>query len=149
MENRPPVASLPSPAQVVTLWLAGVFFSLACFGFLPGVAQHTESLATWFPAPGQLLFGLFHVSVLHNAIHLLLGVTALLAVSTERRCRRYLATTGATLLLLVLYGLIRDDPLIPGLIPAESADAWLHVALAATMLIACFVRPERLTWRRR
>lgn len=51
--------------------------SLACFGFLPGLTQHIESLTLRGLGSEALLFGMFHVSVLHNVVHLLLGATAL------------------------------------------------------------------------
>lgn len=132
MEDGPPYRSSATFAQELSLWVAGAFIALACFGFLAGLTDRTGS---WALDTEPLLFGVFHVSVLHNVVHLLLGTLALTAAGSERACRAFLVTTGAVLLLLVSYGQLGMGLPVIGLVPVSTADAWLHITLAVTMLV--------------
>lgn len=134
MTDAPPYRSLATQAQLITLWIAGAFISLACFGFLPRLTRNIEGLDLSGLWSEGALFGLFHVSVLHNIVHLLLGATALAAAGSERGCRRFLSVTGAVTLLLVLYGQVDKTPVVADLVPVGTADTWLHTVLALTML---------------
>jgi hypothetical protein len=127
----------------MTLWIAGAFISLACFGFLPGFTQDLGSLTVHGLGAEAMLFGVFHVSVLHNVVHLLLGATALVAAGSDRRCRRFLLVVGLLLVALVLYGQLDKRPVVPDLVPVNAEDAWLHSLLALTMFIAALTRPKR------
>jgi hypothetical protein len=106
-------------------------------GFLPGVVQSPMSdMPDMAVDSGYgLLLGIFPVNVLHNIVHLLIGLLGLLAyrsVSAARGFSRFLA---------ILYGLLAIMGLIPGLnttfglIPIFGNDVWLH---AATALIAAY-----------
>ncbi|MFI7067952.1 DUF4383 domain-containing protein [Kribbella sp. NPDC050124] len=136
MEDDPTRTPLPTAAQTVALWVAGALLTLACFGILPRLAQDFEGLDLGGSAAGGLLFGLFHVSPLHNVVHLLLGVAAVISAGTPRRCRLFLGVTGAVFIALVLYGQLDDTPVVPDLVPTNTADAWLHTLLALTMITA-------------
>jgi hypothetical protein len=127
----------------LALWVAGMLLTLSCFGFLRLLAVHLEYLDLRATGSETLLFGLFHVSVLHNVVHLLLGAVAVVSAGSLRRCRMFLASTGGVMLALVLYGMVDRTPLIPDLVPTGAADTWLHAILAITMFVAGTVRTKK------
>ena len=55
----------------------------------------------------------------------------------------FLGITGATMLALVLYGLLTRRSLVPDLVPTGTPDAWLHGVLAVTMLVASAFRSRK------
>lgn len=139
--RRPPmhqahIRSKPVPPQIATLWLAGALISLACFGFLTRLARYVDSLATWIPASGSFRFGLFHLSLALNVVHLLLGAAALIVAGSAAHCVPFLATTGVAFLVLVGYGQLEVHPILPDLIPTSSGSIWLHVVLALSAITA-------------
>lgn len=140
-------SSAPTPTQQLTLWIAGALLSLAVFGFLPRLTQNVESLAFRGLESGALLFGLFHTSVLHNVVHLLLGLAALLSAGSHRWCRTFLAITAAVLLTLVLYGQLDSTPVGAGLVPVGTANSWLYTLLALSMIVAAGFSTRRLRGR--
>ncbi|WP_433169199.1 DUF4383 domain-containing protein [Kribbella sp. CA-247076] len=126
--------SPPTAAQAITLWIAGALLALAGFGFLLQLGQNVEGLSGL--GTESVLFGLFHVSVLHNVVHLLLGAAALATAGNAHHCQVFLAVTGSVLLALVLYGQLDRSPIVADLVPVGTADTWLHLLLALTMIVA-------------
>jgi hypothetical protein len=133
--------SFASIAQELTLWFAGLFVTLAFFGLLPVITVNVESLSLWSKSSQAQLFGLFHVSLLHNAAHLVIGIAAIVAAGADRRARAVLAVTGTALLMLTLYGRLAPDAGLGELIPVSTADAWLHTVLGAAMLATAVLSP--------
>jgi hypothetical protein len=122
----------------------GIAFTLvAVAGFVPGLNQmHGDhpGLAVEGPGHGYLL-GLFHVNVLHNLIHLVFGVWALIAWRGGYGPSRTYAKAVA-----VIYGLFTIMGLIPvlntvfGLVPIHGHDVWLHALLAGVAAVFGFAR---------
>lgn len=124
-------------AKTFAMVLGVAFLVVGVLGFVPGVTHMHEAddpnLAVEGPGHGYLL-GLFHVNVLHNAVHLTFGVLGIVMAraSQARNYCRFVA---------IAYGLLAVLGLIPalklqytfGLIPIEGHDVWLHalIALAA------------------
>src|SRR5678816_4502006 len=68
-----------------------VFLLVGILGFVPGINQPppaNHGLHVTDPGHGMLL-GLFHVNVLHNAVHLLFGVWGLIAYRSFPGARMY------------------------------------------------------------
>jgi hypothetical protein len=111
--------------------LAGVVFLLVgILGFVPGLTTHYGSLSFAGHGSGAMLLGVFQVSVLHNLIHLLFGVAALVLAKTADGARRFLIGGGAVYLVLWVIGLVGAADWIP----ANTADNWLHFAFGATLI---------------
>jgi hypothetical protein len=83
---------------------------------------------------GGMLIGLFPVNILHNLVHLLLGVWGLVAARSESGAVGYARIAGV--LYLVLAGLAVVTPRTFGLIPIGGHDIWLHTVLG---IVLCFV----------
>jgi hypothetical protein len=109
--------------------IGAVLGLLGLLGFLPGLTVHIEDLTVAGERTTTLLFGLFAVSVVHNVIHLGLGVAGLAMATSPRLARWYLLAGGGVHLLIALAGLTPAAELFP----LNTADIWLHLVLGAMM----------------
>ena len=95
-----------------------VFVAIGVLGFIPGVTT----------ADGKLL-GIFQVSTLHNIIHLLSGIAALIAASEAAYSRLYFRVFGVVYALVAIIGWLQGNTVL-GLIDVNLADNILHTVLA-------------------
>lgn len=123
-----------SPVQAAAA-LVGVAFLLAgVLGFIPGITTDIGSLETAGHESDAELLGLFQVSVLHNVVHLLLGVAGIALARRPSSARAFLVGGGAVYLLLFLYGLVVDEDSQANFVPLNTADDWLHLVLGVGMI---------------
>ncbi|MDT0196993.1 DUF4383 domain-containing protein [Arthrobacter sp. AB6] len=120
--------------QNAALGIGTVFFLLGILGFIPGVTSNYGSLGLAGPGSGALLLGVFQVSVLLNAVHLVFGLAGVLMARTHPQARNFLIYGGVTYLLLWLYGFLAGDTTPANFLPANNADDWLHLALGLAMI---------------
>lgn len=125
-----------------------VYVVVGLLGFLPNMRLpvHIEMPHLAVGQGYGLLFGLFPVNVLHNFVHLFIGIWGIAAFSTFAASRTF--ARGLT----VIYGVLAVMGLIPilnttfGLIPLFGHDIWLH---ALTAVVAAYfgfaVRPPVVT----
>jgi hypothetical protein len=123
--------------------IAGIVYLLVGIaGFIPGFVSSTGA-ATPDLAVDQgfgYLFGLFPVNILHNIVHLLVGVLGIAAYRSWSNAQRF--SQG----LAIFYGLLAVMGLIPllnlnttfGLIPLFSHDIWLHALTAIVAAVFGF-----------
>jgi hypothetical protein len=127
------------------LVLGIVFVVVGILGFVPGVnSMHhdgaADNLTVHGPGDGYLL-GLFHVNVLHNAVHLLFGALGILAAGRFETARTYARFVA------IAYGLLAIMGLVPaanmwntfGLIPIHGNNVWLHALVAAAAAYFGFI----------
>ncbi|RLP96657.1 DUF4383 domain-containing protein [Micromonospora sp. CV4] len=123
--------------QQAALIVAGVFLLIGILGFIPGITTDYGDLRFAGHHSEALLLGLFQISILHNAVHLLFGLVGLAMTRSVGGARLFLAGGGAIYLALWLYGLaveaINEDG-GANILPINSADNWLHLALGFGML---------------
>lgn len=62
--------------------VGAVFVLVGILGFVPGVTDYSDGMKAAGHDSGAMLLHLFHVSILHNIIHLLFGVVGLLMSRT-------------------------------------------------------------------
>lgn len=123
-----------SPVQTVTIVIALVFTLVGVLGFVPGITSGFDSMTFAGHHSDARLLGVFEVSVLHNVVHLLFGIVGFLMARTAGAAITYLVTGGAIYFVLFLYGLLIDLDSAANFVPVNSADNWLHLALAVGML---------------
>jgi hypothetical protein len=120
-----------------------IYLLVGILGFIPGLNQHHADLPPIAVDSfyGRLM-GLFPVNILHNVVHLAIGLWGLLASRNVGGARLY----GKAL--AVLYGLLAIMGLIPGLdtmfglVPIFGHDVWLHALSALVAGYFGFVARE-------
>ena len=120
--------------QKAALGTGAVFCLAGILGFVPGITTNYDSLRLAGHASGALLLGIFQVSVLHNAVHLLFGIAGVLMSRSHPQARNFLIYGGVIYLIVWLYGLLVGDPTPANFIPANDADNWLHLVLGLAMI---------------
>ena len=119
-----------TPAQVyalvfgITLLVAGIagFFADSTFGDLGAGVQGSDLIV-------------FEVNGWHNLVHIASGLLGLALMGTAAGARLYALGFGVVYLLVTIWGFIDGNDVL-GLIPVNSADNWLHVAIAVTGILA-------------
>jgi hypothetical protein len=124
-----------APSQTVAAVVGGVFLLVGILGFIPGVTTGYHTMTFAGHDSMAMLLGVFAVSVLHNIVHLLFGVAGLALSRTPAGARNYLIVGGVIYLLLWIYGLVIDHDSAANFVPLNSADNWLHLGLAAGMIL--------------
>jgi arginine exporter protein ArgO len=130
--------------QKATLAAGAVFLLLGFLGFVPGITANYGSLGFAGPGSGAQLFGIFQVSVLHNAVHLLSGIAGVVMSRRHRQGRNFLIYGGVAYLFLWLYGLLIGDDLPANFLPENNADNWLHLALGLVMIVLAILLSPRI-----
>ena len=142
------VLSLGQLAEIVTMFVLGTVLArlgwkttmiVGILGFVPGVTSHFDQLRFAGHRSRAEILGVFDASILHNLLHLTLGVAGLWLARTLAGTRLSLLGGGAAYLVLWLYGLIVDRNDRANFIPVDSADNWLHLTLGLTMVAAGIV----------
>lgn len=121
--------------QGAAVLVAAAFLAVAIAGFTPGLTSHLDQLQWLGHNSESQLFGVFEVSVVHNILHLALGVAGLLLAGTYRRARAYLVGGGLIYLGLGLYGLVAAPSGPRNVLPLNNADNWLHFAIGVVMIL--------------
>lgn len=122
-----------SPARIAGTVVAGVFLLVGILGFIPGVTTEYEGMTFAGHHSTAMLLGIFHVSILHNIVHLLFGIVGLVLARTAGGAISFLIGGGAVYLVLWIYGLIVDMDSAANFVPLNTADNWLHLFLGLGM----------------
>ncbi|MCS5479715.1 DUF4383 domain-containing protein [Corynebacterium sp. YIM 101645] len=128
-----------TPVQIVALLYGVVFLLVGVAGFIPGLTQNVGDLQFAGHEGHAMLLGVFHVSILHNVVHLLFGVAGVALARTPGSARQYLLWGGVIYLLLALYGVFIDYESAANFVPLSDANNWLHLGLGVTMVGLSFL----------
>jgi len=114
-------------------WVFGiVFIVVGVLGYVPAVT------------PNGLLLGLFMVDGIHNLIHLLSGILAILAVmGSAKYLRTYFQVFGVVYAIVTVVGFVQGDTVL-GIIMVNMADNVLHLVIAVVALWAGFGMKESM-----
>ncbi|RAY16085.1 DUF4383 domain-containing protein [Actinomadura craniellae] len=123
-----------SALQKAALTLGAIFLLLGILGFIPGITTNYDAMKFAGHTSDAKLFGLFQVSVLHNIIHLLLGVAGLAMAKTSSLAKAFLIGGGVISLIMWLYGLFVGPTSGANFVPFNAADNWLHLVLGVVMI---------------
>jgi len=113
---------------------------LKTLGWIFGVVMLVVGVLGYVSAatPGGLLLGLFMVDGVHNIIHLLTGILAILAVwGSGSYARLYFQVFGVVYALVTVIGFVQGDTVL-GIIMVNMADNVLHLIIAVVALWAGF-----------
>lgn len=114
----------------VALFAGVIFVAIGIAGFIPALTTKDEMDMT-------LLLGIFMVSGVHNVIHLLSGLAALVSSKTEAYAMWYFRIFGLVYGLVTLVGFIQGDTVL-GIIDVNTADNFLHLGISLVSLYLGF-----------
>ncbi|MEI5675621.1 MULTISPECIES: DUF4383 domain-containing protein [unclassified Nocardioides] len=121
-------------ARTLALVVGATFLLVGVLGFVPGITTGYDDLGFAGHHSEAKLLGLFQVSVLHNLLHLALGLAGVLLARRADTAVRYLVGGGVAYLGLWVYGLAVDHHSDANVIPLNDADNWLHLVLGVGMV---------------
>ena len=125
-----------SPIQTVAMVVGLLFLVVGILGFIPGITTNYDDLKFAGHSSDAQLLGIFDTSVLHNIVHLVLGIAGLALARTYEGARNYLIGGGVIYLAVFLYGVIWGaDEGKANWIPVNWADNVLHVVLGGAMVV--------------
>ncbi len=122
------------PGQKIARLYGVVFLVVGILGFVPGITTDYDDLGFAGHMSEAMLLGIFQVSVLHNIVHILYGIAGLAAARSELAAEAYLLFGGIVYAVLWIYGLVIGMDSDANFVPLNTADNWLHVVLAVTMI---------------
>jgi hypothetical protein len=131
-------------AQVYVMALGAVLVLVGIVGFLVepsfGVGDSAER--------GTLI--LFDINGWHNVVHLLSGIVGLAMVGSAAKARLFAIGYGVVYVLVTILGFaVGDGGLLLSLIPINTADNLLHLAIAVTGIAVGLASPATDAPRRR
>jgi hypothetical protein len=118
--------------QTVALVFGAIYLAVGIIGFLPflgGSVTMTNSK----------LLGLFNINLLHNLVHVVIGIAGLAAAASLANSRRFCQVVGVVLLLLGVLGVFVANPL--GLLYIGQLDIPLHLVTGAVLAYFGFAAP--------
>ena len=121
--------------QKTALVVGIVFLLVGVAGFVPGLTHSMEHLEGAGADSEAMLLGIFQVSILHNAVHLLFGVAGVAVAARAKASRQYLIVGGVVYAVLLVYGLFAVGNEDANFVPVNVADNWLHAVLAIGMVL--------------
>lgn len=135
--------------QYFALIIGGMFTLVGIMGFIPALVQEPvatpDAAGLAFTNGYGYLLGLFPVNVLHNIVHLLVGVLGLAASSSLGSARLYSGMLAIFYGLLTIMGLFPPTQSTLGFIPIFGNDVWLHAVTAAiATYFGFFATPDLL-----
>lgn len=123
-----------TPLQKASGLVGAVFLLVGVAGFIPGLTTDFDQLELFGHESEAALLGIFHVSILHNLVHVAFGVAGLAMARSWTGSRAFLIGGGVVYLALALYGALIDRHSEANFVPMNIADNWLHLALGAVMI---------------
>jgi hypothetical protein len=121
-----------STVQMVALLFGAIYLAVGIIGFLPFLGGSVTMTNT-------MLLGLFNINLLHNLVHVVIGIAGLAAVTSLPNSRRFCQVVGVILLLLGVLGVFIANPL--GLLDIGGLDIWLHLVTGAILAYFGFAAP--------
>jgi hypothetical protein len=112
--------------QKAATWFGIGFILIAILGFLPGVVTQDG-----------MLLGIFQVDTIHNIIHLLSGVVALVCAGSLSGARMYFKVFGVIYALIALIGFIQGQTVL-SIMGTNMADNILNALIAVASLLFGF-----------
>src|SRR2546428_13242983 len=111
-----------STVQIAALVFGVIYLAVGILGFLP-------FLGGSFTLTNTKLLGLFNINLLHNLVHVVIGVAGLAAGASLANSRMFCQVVGVILLLLRVLGVFVANPL--GLLYIGGLDIGLHLLSVA------------------
>lgn len=123
------------PGQYFALIIGIIFVVIGVMGFIPAFVKEPtltpDAAHLGFTTGYGYLLGLFPINVLHNIVHLLIGILGIFASISLDSSRLYSGVLALFYGLLTIMGLLPPTQSSFGFIPLFGNDVWLHAITAA------------------
>jgi len=124
-------------AQIYALVLGAVLVLIGILGFFVEPSFSVGDSAE----RGTLIF--FDINGWHNVVHLLSGVVGLAMAGTAAKARLFAIGYGVVYVLVTILGfIVGDGGLLLSIIPINTADNLLHLAIAASGIAIGLASPS-------
>ncbi len=110
-------------ASKLTKWLGIIFLAIGVLGFVPGITS------------GGMLLGIFSVDTMHNLVHVITGILALVFATSSPKM--FLKIFGIVYLIIAILGFVSTGGVVLGMM-MNMADNLLHVVVALVSLMFGF-----------
>ena len=116
-------------AKTIALLFGLIYTIVGIVGFVPSLG------GTFAMAPPTMLLYYFPINVLHNIVHLVIGIAGLAMSRSEASATSFCKIFGVVLILVGLVGFVWPANLDATILPLRGADIWLHLVSGAVLLI--------------
>ena len=121
-----------------------VYAVVGVLGFIPALVVAPELSGDLAVDAGHgWLLGIFPVNVVHNLVHLGIGIWGILAAKAFASSVFYAKANAVIFALLAILGIIPATDTLFGLVPLYGNDIWLHVLNAVVAGYFGFGPPAR------
>jgi hypothetical protein len=109
------------------------YLGAGLLGLMPGLLTPPPADAppVRFDVMNGMLFGVFHVNLLHTLVHLAVGAWGLMAFMGWLAPRTYARSLAVIFAVLGVMGFIPGLNTLFGIVPLHGPDVWLHLGTAA------------------
>lgn len=116
-------------AKTIALLFGLIYTIVGILGFVPSLG------GTFAISPPTTLLYYFPVNVLHNIVHLVIGIAGLVMSRTEASGASFCKIFGTLLIIIGLVGFVWPANLDASLLPLRGNDVWLHLGSGVVLLI--------------
>ena len=127
-----------SMVQTVALVFGGIYVIVGILGFIGPLIGNSGSFIT-ISQDKHTLLGIADINLLHNLVHLVIGVAGLAAASTLANSRLYCQVFGVVLLLVGVLGIFVGN--LFGVLPLGCADIAIHLLSGSVLSYFGFAAP--------
>jgi Domain of unknown function (DUF4383) len=118
-------------AKTLGILFGIVFLAVGILGFVPGITKD------------DMLLGIFMVNKVHSIVHIASGAVFLFAsMAGAGAASLWFKIFGLVYAVVAVLGFMNPNGMLLGMISNNPADTWLHVVLAAAMLLIGFAAPK-------
>jgi uncharacterized protein DUF4383 len=115
--------------KTIATLFGAIYVIVGILGFIPALGG-SASMAD------SSLFGIASVNVVHNIVHLVIGLAGLSGGRTDSGAAAFGKTFGIILLVIGLLGFVQ--PNLFGILPIGGDDVWIHLITGAILAYAGF-----------
>ena len=118
--------------QMVAVVFGIIYLAVGLLGFMPFAGgSYTQD--------AHKLLGFVEINLLHNIVHVLIGIGGLAAFTSMANSRRFCQVVGGVLLLLGVIGILNSNPF--GIVPIGGFDILIHLLSGAVLAYFGFAAP--------
>src|SRR4030095_1136240 len=119
-------------ARTLGILFGIVFLAVVILGFVPGITKD------------EMLLGIFRVNAMHSIVHIVSGAVFLFAsMAGAGPARLWFEGFGLISAVVSVLGFRNPNGPVLGMVSNNPATTWLHVVLAAAMLLIGFAAPKQ------